>query len=181
MLPARFVEEKGIRYFVEASRILHSQGIRSRFVLVGRPEADQPTSIPLEDITYWMHEGIVEWWGWHNDMERLYPLAHIVCLPTYYMEGIPKSLLEAASCGRPIIATNVPGCREIVHDNENGILVPPKNAQALASAITKLVSNRELRIQMGIKGREIIIEHYSLESIVASYLEHYKKHQTSSK
>ena len=100
MLSSRFVEEKGLRYFVEASRILRSRGLAVRFVLVGRPEPDQPTAISEAEINLWIGQGLVEWWGWRNNMPDVYPLANIVCLPTYYMEGIPKSLIEAAACGR---------------------------------------------------------------------------------
>jgi len=175
LLSSRFVEEKGIRYFVEASRTLISRKVDARFVLVGRPEDDQPTSIHHTEITQWVNEGLIEWWGWHNTMEKIYPLAHIVCLPTYYMEGIPKSLIEAAACGRPLVATDVPGCREIVHYKENGFLVPTHNALALADAIEKLVMNAELRNQMGRKSREIAVAGFSMEKIVASYLAIYEK------
>ena len=84
LLSSRFVEEKGIRYFVEASRILKARKMDVVFVLVGKPENNQPTSIPLEEIEQWISSGLVEWWGWHDDMEEIYPKAHIVCLPTYY-------------------------------------------------------------------------------------------------
>lgn len=174
ILPARFVEEKGIRYFVEASRILKSRQIEARFVLVGRPEEDQPTSIPLSEITNWVNEGIIEWWGWHNDMAKIYPLAHIVCLPTYYMEGIPKSLLEAGACAKALIATDVPGCREVVLNSKNGLLVKTKNAQSLANAIATLVQDNELRKKMGIKSREIVEEKFSMEKIIANYFSIYE-------
>ena len=174
LLSSRFVEEKGIRYFVEASRILKSRHMETRFVLVGRPEEDQPTSIHHSEITHWVNEGVMEWWGWHNNMEEIYTLAHIVCLPTYYMEGIPKSLIEAAACGRALVATNVPGCREIVHNEENGFLVPPRNADALADAISHLVTDRNLREEMGKKSREIATANYSTEIIIRRYFEIYQ-------
>lgn len=174
LLSSRFVEEKGIRYFVEASRILISRKVKARFVLVGRPEADQPTSIPHTQVTLWVNEGLIEWWGWHNTMEKIYPLAHIVCLPTYYMEGIPKSLIEAAACGRALVATDVPGCREIVHHPVNGFLVAPHDAVALANAIEKLVMDAELRNQMGSASREIATAGFSMEKVVAHYLEIYQ-------
>lgn len=174
ILPSRFVEEKGIRYFVEASRLLKERRVAARFVLVGRPEDDQPTAINSTEITQWMNEGVVEWWGWHNNMEQIYPLAHIVCLPTYYMEGIPKSLIEAAACGRALVATDVPGCREIVHNGENGLLVPPKNARALADAIEKLVNDADLRKQMGAKSRQLAVDEFSKEKVIAAYLKVYE-------
>ena len=127
MLSARFVAEKGIRDFVEAARLLDAQDQHVRCVLVGQPEPDQPTAISKREITAWVANGLVEWWGWHDEMEQIIPKAHVVCLPTYYMEGVPKSLLEAAACSRPIVATDVPGCREIVRHEENGLLVPPRD------------------------------------------------------
>jgi glycosyltransferase involved in cell wall biosynthesis len=169
ILPSRFVEEKGIRYFVEAARILKSRQVEARFVLVGRPEDDQPTTIRHLEITEWMNAGLIEWWGWHNSMDRIYPLAHIVCLPTYYMEGMPKSLIEAAACGRPLVATDVPGCREVVQDRYNGILVPPRNAVVLADAIAELVADPALRQEMGERGREFVATKFSIENIVAEY------------
>ena len=174
VLSSRFVEEKGIRYFVEASRILKSRREDIRFVLIGRPEDDQPTSIHHFEITHWVHEGLIEWWGWHNNMEQIYPLAHIICLPTYYMEGIPKSLIEAAACGRPLVATDVPGCREIVRNGENGLLIPPKNAEALANAISQLADDRSLRERMGKKSRELAAAHFSMKKIIARYFDIYQ-------
>ena len=174
MLSSRFVEEKGIRYFVEASRLLQERRVAARFVLVGRPEDDQPTAISSSEITQWMNEGVVEWWGWHNNMEQIYPLAHIVCLPTYYMEGIPKSLIEAAACGRPLVATDVPGCREIVRHGENGLLVQPKNVRALADAIEKLVSDAGLRKEMGARSRQLAVDEFSKEKVIAAYLKVYE-------
>jgi glycosyltransferase involved in cell wall biosynthesis len=166
ILPSRFVEEKGIRCYVKAARLLKSQDFPIRIVLVGMPELDQPTAIQPDEITSWMNEGLVEWWGWHNQMEKIYPLSHIVCLPTYYMEGIPKSLIEAAASGRPLIATDVPGCREIVHQGENGLLVPVNEPKALANAIMQLAENPKLRAKMGKKSREIAVSGFSIEKVV---------------
>ncbi len=173
MLPSRFVEEKGIRQFVEAARILKSRNVDAKFVLVGRPEVDQPTSIPVAEITGWMSAGLIQWWGWHDHMERIYPLAHIVCLPSYYREGVPKSLLEAAACGRPLVATDVPGCREIVIVGKNGLLVPPKEPVALANAIERLVRDQALRREMGKAGRQLILERFSMQIIASAYIAAY--------
>jgi glycosyltransferase involved in cell wall biosynthesis len=169
MLPSRFVEEKGIRDFVNAARLLHAAGTAMRAVLVGRPEPDQPTAIPSSEITSWVADGLVEWWGWHEDMERIYPLAHLICLPTYYREGMPKSLLEAAACGRPLVATDVPGCREIVRDGENGFLVPPRDPAELAKAIARLVVDASLRVRMGRRGRELVHDAFSLEKVIPAH------------
>ena len=144
-----------------------------RFVIVGKPEGDQPTSIKPNEITVWVNKGWVEWWGWHDQMEKIYPLTHIICLPTYYMEGIPKSLIEAASSGRPLVATDVPGCREIVQHGQNGYLVPVKNSNALADAILKLATDDELRVKMGKKSREIALAGFSIEKVIKEYFDLY--------
>ena len=173
ILPSRFVAEKGIRTLVEASKILKTRKMPIRVVLVGKPEGDQPTSIHHNEITQWISEGLVEWWGWHDQMEKIYPLSNIVCLPTYYMEGIPKSLIEAAASGRPLVATDVPGCREVVHHGENGFLVSAKDPQALADAIYTLATNPELRKQMGEKSREVALSSYSIEKVIENYFKYY--------
>ena len=111
-------------------------------------------------------------------MEQIYPMAHIVCLPTYYMEGIPKSLIEAAACGRALIATNTPGCREIVHNGENGFLIPSQNAHALADAISQLAEDPSLRERMGKKSRNLAITKFSMEKIIVRYFEIYKEVNT---
>jgi glycosyltransferase involved in cell wall biosynthesis len=173
LLSSRFVEEKGIRYFVDASRILKSQNIKVRFVLVGKPEENQPTTIRHAEITQWINNGLIEWWGWHQNMEQIYPLANIVCLPTYYKEGVPKALIEAAACGRPLVATDVPGCREIIRQGVNGLLVPPKNAIALADAIAKLSGDKKLCDRMGRSSREIAVSLFSLKMVIDTYFEIY--------
>lgn len=174
LLSSRFVEEKGIRYFVEASRLLKDRGINVTFVLVGKPEEDQPTAIQLSELQQWIADGLVEWWGWHNSMEEIYPQAHIVCLPTYYKEGVPKVMIEAAACGRSLIATDTPGCREIVLENINGLLVPTKNAVALSQAIETLALDTQLRQQMGKRGREIAVSKFSIPKIISEYFEIYE-------
>lgn len=175
MLPARFVAEKGVMTLVEAARILKSENYPIRIVLVGRPEENQPTSISEDELNTWIQQGIIEWWGWHNRMETIYPRVNIVCLPTYYMEGIPKSLIEAAACGRPIITTDVPGCRQITKQGENGLLVPPQDPEALANAIKRLGDDADLRARMGKRSREIAVQNYSIEKVVDGYLSFYEK------
>jgi len=173
MLPSRLVEEKGIRDFVAAARILRAREPNVLCVLVGRPEQDQPTAIPIHDITSWVEGGLVEWWGWYDRMDQIFPRAHIVCLPTYYMEGLPKSLLEAGACGRPVIATDVPGCRDFVQDGVNGLLVPPRDPRRLADAIERLARDSNLRATMGAKGRENVSREYSAARIIPAYFEIY--------
>jgi glycosyltransferase involved in cell wall biosynthesis len=130
--------------------------------------------VPEQQLIAWQKEGAVEWWGRREDMPQVLAQSHIVCLPSY-REGLPKSLLEAASCGRPIVAADVPGCREIVRDGDNGILVKARDATALADALAKLLSDPGLRKQMGQRGRERVLCEFSQERIIAQVLALYRE------
>jgi glycosyltransferase involved in cell wall biosynthesis len=110
-------------------------------------------------------------------MPNVFEESHIVCLPTTYGEGVPKVLIEAASCGRPIVATNAPGCREIVIDGENGILVPTKDVDALVAAITDLLESPERRKAMGQAGRNLVEAQFSLDRVIGETLELYRTAQ----
>lgn len=174
VLPARMLWDKGIREFVEAAKQLKLRGVNARFVLVGEPDAENPASVPEYQLIAWQKEGVVECWGRREDMPQVLAQSHIVCLPSY-REGLPKSLLEAASCGRPIVTTDVPGCREIVRDGDNGILVEARNSMALADALAKLLADPELRQRMGQRGRELVLDEFSQERIVAQVLALYRE------
>jgi len=116
----------------------------------------------------------VEWWGRRDDMPNVFAQAHVVCLPSY-REGLPKVLIEAAACGRPIVTTDSPGCREIVQDGLNGLLVPVRDAVALAAALRKLIEDPELRRRMGGKGREMAVAEFSVEKVVTETLAVYQE------
>ena len=174
LLPARMLWDKGVGEFVDAARLIRERGVSARFVLVGEPDGENPASVPSQQLTRWRNEGVVEWWGRSEDMPYIFAQAHIVCLPSY-REGLPKSLLEAASCGRPIVTTNVPGCREIVRNGDNGYLVEARNARALADGLVELIQNPTLRLQMGQRGRERVLNEFSQEKVVAEVLEIYRK------
>jgi len=174
MLASRMLWDKGVGEFIEAAKILKQEGVEARFVLVGDSDPENPASIPNAQLSEWHELGIVEWWGERGNMHEMLTQAHIVCLPSY-REGLPKVLLEAASCGKPIIATDVPGCREIVHNGENGILVPLKNSTALASAMKELINNPEKRKIMGINGRRLVENEFSEEIVVSQTLKVYQE------
>jgi glycosyltransferase involved in cell wall biosynthesis len=169
ILPARLLWHKGVHEFVEAARILHSEGVPSRFALVGDEDPGNLASIDREQLQAWNSEGIVEWWGYCHDMPHVYASSHVVALPSY-REGLGKVIAEAGSCARPVVATDVPGCREIVTDGVNGTLVPVKNAPALAEALRPLVLSRELRFTMGRRGREIVEQRFSEETVAIQTL-----------
>jgi glycosyltransferase involved in cell wall biosynthesis len=173
MLASRMLWDKGISELVAAARILHRDGVTCRVVLVGSPDHENPSAIPEETLRGWHHEGVIEWWGQRDGMPNVLSQSHIVVLPTY-REGLPKILIEAASCGRPIVATDVPGCREIVRHNENGFLVPLYSIKSLANALKILIHDAALRKKMGMHGREIVKNEFSEEIVVKQTMNLYK-------
>lgn len=174
VLPARLLWDKGVGEYVAAARLLKQEGIAARFMLAGAPDKSNPSSLSPEQIAAWVKEGIVEYPGWVADMPRLFANCHIVCLPSY-REGMPKSLIEAAAAGRPIVTTDTPGCREIVRHGENGLLVPPRDATALAGALRQLILDRSLRESMGKRGREIAKSEFSIEKVAQLTLAIYRE------
>jgi len=170
VMPSRMLWNKGVKDFVDAARLLTSQGVKARFVLVGDTDSASPSGMPRQQLAEWRDEGVVEWWGRQEDMASVYKGSTVVCLPSHGGEGVPKSLLEAAACGRPIVTTNVPGCRDIVRNNVNGLLVPPKSSAELAQAIRQLLADPILRYQMGMAGREIASQEFSEQAVVQDTL-----------
>ena len=173
ILPARLLWDKGVGEFVEAARILRAADLDARLALVGEPPPHNRGSVPHETIEGWVREGIVEWWGRQTDMPVVYARSHIVCLPSYYGEGVPRALIEAAACGRPIVTADTPGCREVVRHGVNGLLVPPRAAGALADALRELLLDPALREAMGRRGRELAVAEFSVEHVVEATLKVY--------
>jgi glycosyltransferase involved in cell wall biosynthesis len=166
VLPARLLWDKGVGEFVAAARIIGRKGISARFVLVGEPDAANPSAVPSEQISKWVKEGVVSHLGWVADMPRVLAECHVVCLPSFYGEGIPKALIEAAAAGRPIVTTDMPGCREVVHHEDNGLLVPPRDPEALAEALTRLLGDREERRRMSARGRIRAEQEFGLDMVI---------------
>jgi glycosyltransferase involved in cell wall biosynthesis len=173
VLAARMLWDKGVGEFVEAARMLRAAGISARFVLVGDADPANPAAIPESQLRTWQATGIVEWWGHRDDMPRVLSQANIVCLPSY-REGLPKVLIEAAACGRALVAADVPGCREIVRNGENGLLVPARDAQALAEALKQLILGASERQRMGQRSREIVAAEFSIEKVTHETLALYQ-------
>lgn len=174
VLASRMLEQKGVRQFVAAAERLRQCGVIARFALVGAPDPDNPTSIPRRQLREWHESGVVEWWGRHENMPEVFRQAIIVCLPTYYGEGVPKVLIEAAACGRPIVATDWPGCREVVTDGENGLLVPVRDINALAGALQSLLEDSDRRKMMGACSRRIAEANFGEERVVNETLNLYQ-------
>ncbi len=169
VLPARMLWDKGVREFVEAAQLLKEQGVAARFALVGDTDPNYPACVPEQQLNEWQSSGIVEWWGWQEDMPEVYRQADIVCLPSY-REGLPRTLVEAAACGRALVAADVPGCRSIVRHGENGLLVPVRDGKALAEGLRTLILDAGLRQKMGRCGREIVVREYSMERVLSDTL-----------
>lgn len=173
VLPARMLWDKGVGEFVEAARRLKQKDVHARFILVGRRDEHNPAAIPEIRLKEWVQEGVVEWWGHQEDMPAVYAAAMLVVLPSY-REGLPKVLLEAAACGKAIVATDVPGCREIVRDRFNGLLVSPRDSMALAAAIEELLSDQEAREVMGQRSRTRVMAEWSSPRITEQVLSLYR-------
>jgi glycosyltransferase involved in cell wall biosynthesis len=173
LLASRMLREKGVEYFVEAARQLKARGVTARFVLLGLPDLFNPGGIKEDQLRKWSAEGVVEWLGFRRDMPRALQEAHIVCLPTYYREGVPRVLMEAAACGRPLVATDMPGCRDIVQHEINGLLVQPHDVTGLAEALERLIRDRDLRMRFGASGRLLAEQRFALSGVLEQFWELY--------
>jgi len=174
LLAARLLWDKGVGEFVEAARRLCKEGVAARFALAGRTDPGNPASIPEAQIEAWRDEGVIEWWGWREDMASTLAAASIICLPSYYREGLPTVLMEASASGRPVVTTDWPGCRDAVQDGSTGLLVKERNAASLAQALRRLIDAPTLCQQMGAAGRRLAEEKFSskeiLDKILAVYM-----------
>lgn len=156
----RLLDDKGVRTLVEAHDILAKRGEPVALLIAGQPDPGNPVSIPLGEIERWRRRPGLTMLGQVADIREVWKAAHIAVLPSR-REGLPKSLLEAAACGRPIVATDVPGCREIARPNVNALLVPADNAQALADGIATLAKDADLRARFGAAGRHMVETEFS--------------------
>ena len=163
VLVGRMLIDKGVREFVEAATLLRNS-VRARFVLVGPANDENPSAISREELESWTREGSVEWWGPRDDIERVLPRASAFVSASYH-EGLPKAMLEAAACGLPIIATDIAGHRGVV-DESTGVMVPPRDAGALAAAIESLLSDPDRAMHLGRNARTRIQHRYTTESVV---------------
>ena len=156
LFSSRLLVTKGVLEYIEAVRILKKKGVVARFALAGKTDPGNPASIPEGQIEDWKQSNLIEWWGWQDDMPAALAQTDIFCLPSY-REGVPNALLEATACGLPIVTTDTPGCRDVVTNGVNGLLVPVKNAKAVAEALEILIVDQEMRRRMGSAGRDIAV------------------------
>ncbi|MBK1663263.1 glycosyl transferase family 1 [Rhodospirillum rubrum] len=157
----RMLRDKGLADLIAATRLLRDRSIPLRVVLVGEPDPGNPASLSADDLRAWEAAGLVEWWGHRDDVAAVWREAHVAVLPTLYREGVPKALLEAGATGRPSIATDMPGCRDLVVDGQTGLLVPPGDAGALAAAMLALAEDPARRIALGAAARERVVARFS--------------------
>lgn len=173
-LVARMIREKGIAEMVEAARLLGPRGSDVRVSLIGAPDPENPSSIPEATLAEWAAEGVVEMPGRVEDTAALWRESHIAALPSYYGEGVPLALIEAAASGRPMIAARGPGLTDIVRDGETGIVVPPRDSAALADAIERLAGDAELRRRMGAAARAHAEAAFGADAVIAATIALYR-------
>jgi len=174
VLASRLLGDKGVREFCEAAKQLKEANIDAEFLLAGNTDPSNPSSIPEQELLDYQQAKIINWVGHTDDIPSLFQRAHIVVLPSY-REGLPKVLIEAAACGRPVITTDVPGCRDAIMPDVTGLLVPVKSVTPLADAIRKLIENPELCIQMGRAGRAFAEQTFDINQVVETHLKIYEK------
>jgi len=172
LFAGRPLRSKGLPDFVEAARRIAT---RARFVVASLDEPGNPDAVPAALLRDWQQAGWIEWWGQRDDMPEVFRQANVGCLPTRYGEGVPKALIEAAACGRAIVASDVPGCREIVRSGDNGILVPEGHIESLVGAIEHLLCNAAERGRMAARGRRIAEDGFSLEQVNRETLNLYER------
>lgn len=172
VMASRLLRDKGVFEFIEAAKILKSQGKEIRFCLIGEPDNENKSSISAMEYKKFKADGFVELLGFRQDISNQYASAHIVCLPSY-REGLPKSLIEAAACGRAVVTTDVPGCRDAITPGITGLLCSIKDPNSLARAIQELIDDPCKRQQMGRAGRDLAEAEFAIEKIIEEHIKIY--------
>lgn len=180
LFPARILLDKGVIEFIEAAKAIRSK-MKGKvlFLLAGDCDLENLSVLTEENLSPLLEPNYIEWIGFQKNMYTIYQYSDIVVLPSY-REGLPKSLIEASAVGRPIITTDVPGCRECVRENWNGFLVPAKDSKALAEAILKLIENENLRNKFGENSRRLAEQQFSLSEVVNRHMNIYSNLMVSS-
>ena len=174
VLAARLLWDKGIAEYAEAARQLKAKGLSIRFLMAGAPDPGNPAAIPQATLDGWQTEGLIELLGQVSDMAALFATADMVVLPSY-REGLPKSLIEAAACALPLVTTDVPGCREVVTHEVDGLLVPVKDATALASAIERLHLDPAWARELGLAARARALREFDEKIVIGKTLAVYRE------
>lgn len=172
---ARFLKAKGVCEFVDAARRLRAGGMQARFLLVGDVDRGNSDSVSESEVAQWRAEGAVEVLGFRSNIAEIFAASNLIVLPSYYGEGLPKVLIEAAACGRAVITTDMPGCRDAIEPGITGLLIAPRDVDALARAVTELLADHERRRRMGLAGRALAEREYAIEGITTKHLQIYRK------
>ncbi|MDB4498015.1 glycosyltransferase family 4 protein [Gammaproteobacteria bacterium] len=175
LFAARLLKNKGLHTLVNAIKKLKQDGLDINLLVAGIIDDDALGTIPIKQLEQWDSQSYIQWLGQVDDMFPLISSAHIVCLPTQYGEGVPRILIEGAACGRPLVATDVPGCREIVIHGQSGLLVTPGSENELAAALTTLINEPKTRDAMGKRGRNLVEGQYSSEIVIEKTLAAYRQ------
>lgn len=173
-MACRLLREKGVYQYIEAAKAVKAQLPNTQFLLIGTPDLENPNTIKQSEIDKWVDEGIIDYLGHRSDIPNIFSDVNIVTLPSFYGEGVPKVLIEAAACGRAIVTTTNPGCSDAIINNETGIAVPPMDGHLLADAFIQLINNPEQRIGMGIKARAFAEKEFDVKAVVDTHIKIYK-------
>ena len=174
LLPARLLRDKGVGEFAAAAARIRATRPEVRCVLAGALDRDNHGAIERAELDDWLARGIVEWWGHCTDMAAVYNEATVVCLPSY-REGYSKALLEAAACGRALVASDVPGCRELCRDGVTGRLVPARDDAALAEAVLDLIDHPARCADMGRAARELVEREHGVARVAGATVAVYRE------
>ncbi|WP_236769844.1 glycosyltransferase family 4 protein [Acinetobacter johnsonii] len=173
LMACRLLADKGVYEFHKSALLLKEKHPDVRFVLVGGIDPDNPASLTEQELNEWVQKGDLEWWGHQSNMPEILSQATVIVLPSY-REGMPKVLLEAQALGRPIVTTDVPGCREAIENGKTGFLVKVKSAQSLADAIEKLINNDELCLEFSQNARVLAEQKFDIKQVVKTHMNIYK-------
>ena len=169
LLIARLMRDKGLLEFVEAARLVRARFPEARFRILG-PMDSNPTGIGTDEIAAWTTAGDIDYLGETRDVAPHLAAASVFVLPSYYREGLPRTILEAMASGRPVITTDMPGCRDAVTDQSNGFIVPPRDAPALAAAMTRFLEEPDLIGTMGARARQIAEKRFDVAKVNAQLM-----------
>lgn len=173
-MACRLLKEKGVYDFIHAAKIIKEKHSEIEFWLIGTVDLDNPNSVSQEEIDTWVQDGIITAFGHRDDIPELFAQSHIITMPSFYGEGVPKVLIEAAACGRAIVTTDNPGCRDAIINEQTGLLVPIKDAKVLADALLDLLLDKDKRVLMGLKAREYAVNEFDVINVVKRHLEIYE-------
>ncbi len=169
-MASRLLYDKGVAQYMEAARLVRSKRTNVCFILAGEPDPGNPESVSDKDLDAWAKDGFVKQIGYRDDIEAIFSVSDVVVHPTYYMEGIPRVLIEAAAMGKPIVSITIPGVAEIVDHRVNGVCVPPRDAGELAAAIESLLSDADVRSRYGVAGRRKVEAEYDDRMVSDRYI-----------